>query len=161
VAAVGIRPWQYALGAFFLIFLALEVYSPALDGPFVFDDTYLPFMAPGFRQWFGVRPLLMLSFWINFQWTGLEPYSYHVLNVLFHSINSVLVFFIVRRLLEWEHVDRRLRDTIAGFSAGLFLLHPVQTESVAYVASRSETLSLIFFFGGYLVFLYRKERKVT
>src|SRR4029078_6620792 len=47
---------------------------------------------------------------------------------------------------------------IAG---GLFLLHPLQTESVAYVASRSEVLSVLLYFSAFSVFLYRRTESIT
>src|SRR5579864_5800482 len=50
---------------------------------------------------------------------------------------------------------------LAAFAAGIFLLHPVQTEAVAYVASRSENLSLLFFLGALTLFLYRKTEAVS
>ena len=54
-----------------------------------------------------------------------------------------------------------MRETLAVFAAALFLLHPVQTESVAYVASRSETLSVFFFLAAFAVFIYRETTTVT
>ncbi|MFN9892998.1 MAG: hypothetical protein ACK58M_07150, partial [Acidobacteriota bacterium] len=60
--------WPVAAGLFLLAFALLEIYSPALNGPFLFDDRYLPFLLPGFaekalRYWVvGVRPLLMVTY---------------------------------------------------------------------------------------------------
>ncbi|MEO7650020.1 MAG: hypothetical protein ABIZ80_06100, partial [Bryobacteraceae bacterium] len=50
---------------------------------------------------------------------------------------------------------------LALFSGALFLLHPVQTEAVAYIAGRSDCLSTLFFFGAFALFLYRKSEAVT
>src|SRR6266852_5043567 len=80
-------------------------------GPFLFDDQYLIFMRPDFavdslRAWISdVRPLLMFTYWINYQVSGLQTLSYHAFNVLFHVMVSVLVFFIVRKILEWTQVE--------------------------------------------------------
>lgn len=66
--------------------LAFEVYSRALHGPFVYDDFSLPFYKPGFptevfAAWVtGVRPVLMLSYWLSYQLSGRNPFSYHLLN---------------------------------------------------------------------------------
>ena len=49
------------------------------------------------------------------------------------------------------------RDVLAAVAGVVFLAHPVQTESVAYVASRSETLSVFFAFGAFAVYLYTRE----
>ncbi len=172
-AGPALRPWHYwaALGAAFLA--VCIVYWPAVDGPFVFDDLYLPFTAPemataSLAHWVGaVRPLLMFSFWINHAVSGMQTFSYHFLNLLLHLATGVLTFFIVRKFLSapWGAAGPAgesawKRDGLAAFAAGLFLLHPLQTESVAYVASRSETLSVMFFYAAFALFLYRRSEAI-
>jgi Flp pilus assembly protein TadD len=153
------RHW-FAVAAI-LICAAFVVYGRALHGPFLYDDFSLPFYRPhfpteAFSAWIaGVRPLLMLSYWINFQVSGRETYSYHMLNLILHVANSLVVFFIVRRILEREQIEQWLLDTLSVFAGALYLLHPIQTESVAYIAGRSELLSGLFFFCAFAVFLYR------
>lgn len=155
--------WPYFLGSFLCLVAAFWVYSPALDGPFIFDDRYLPFGVSNFPvdsmvAWLkGVRPVLMWTYWVNYRLSAFQPYSYHAFNVIFHAANSVLLFFIVRKILQWAQVERPRQDVLAIFAAALFLLHPVNTESVAYVASRSENLSLLLFFGAFAIFLYRRS----
>ena len=161
------RRWLYVLGLFLAIAIVFEVYQPALYGPFLFDDNYLPFRLPRFqvealRPWLsGVRPLLMFSYWVNYQLSGFETFSYHAFNVLFHAANAVLIFLIVRKILQWAGVQKEQLDILAGFAAGVFLLHPVQAESVAYIASRSEDLSGLFFFAAYTAFLYRRSTEIS
>lgn len=166
-AQLSLRPWHYAAAALAALVILLEVYGPALRGSFVFDDLYLPFTwqefgNAGVRRWLaGVRPLLMLSFWVNYRLSNLEPYSYHLFNVFFHFLTGVLVFAVVRRLLSWTGTSGLARDALAAFAAALFLLHPVQTESVAYVASRSEVMSVMFFYAAFAVFLYRRSNAIS
>lgn len=146
--------------------MLLEVYGPSLRGPFLFDDLYLPFTAPEFadepvRSWMvGPRPLLMFTFWVNLRLSGQEPFSYHLFNLGLHFLTGLLVWLIVRRLLDWTGAGAPVREILAAFAAGLFLLHPVQTESVAYVASRSETLSVMFFYAAFCCFLYRRREAI-
>ena len=160
-------PWWPWLAALAAAAIAFFVYGPALRGPFVFDDRVLPFMAPGmetrpFSAWIGaIRPLLMFSFWVDFTRSGTESGAYHTTNLILHLLNSGLVALIAARLLLWTGVDGVKRSALAVFAGGLFLLHPVQTESVAYVASRSETLSIFFFYAAFAVFLYRDDRAIT
>src|SRR5207244_6267493 len=52
-------------------------------------------------------------------------------------------------------------QTLALFGAGLFLLHPLQTETVAYIAGRSDGLSSLFFLGAFALFLYRRAPAIT
>ncbi|MEQ1884129.1 MAG: tetratricopeptide repeat protein [Bryobacteraceae bacterium] len=153
-------PWAAALVA---VIVAFEVYGPALNGAFVFDDRILPFMTPGVERqpwtyWIGtVRPLLMLSFWLDFSRSGLESATYHTTNLILHLLNSFLVALIAGRLCSWAGVEEKKRNVLGVFCGALFLLHPLQTESVAYVASRSEALSIFFFYSAFSVFLYREE----
>ena len=155
--------WLYTIGLFGCLFLAFLVYGPALNGPFLFDDSYLPMNIDGFHDrplsvWVsGQRPLLMLSYWVNLQLAGPEPAQYHYWNVFLHFLNTTLLYFILRKLL-------RLADAppmLALFGAGLFLLHPLQTESIAYIASRSEALSALFFLGAFALFLYRGSQAIS
>lgn len=161
------RLWWRLLGLFAGLIVLLEVYGPSLRGPFLFDDLYLPFTAPEFAgqpvtSWMaGARPLLMLTFWINLRLSGLEPFPYHLLDLGLHLLTGFLVWMIVRRLLSRAGAGAPGREILSAFAAGLFLLHPVQTESVAYVASRSETLSVMFFYAAFAAFLYRRQDAIS
>ncbi|MCC6861629.1 MAG: hypothetical protein IT158_23870 [Bryobacterales bacterium] len=165
--ARGLRWWHYAIALFVVVQAAFWAYSPALRGPFLFDDTYLPMNQPNppedWQSWLvGVRPLLSLSFWVNYRISGTAgTLSYHVFNVLLHIANTLLIFLLLRKLLWLGGVEEKWRLALAGFGAGVFLLHPLQTESVAYIASRSETLSVLFFFAAFAVFLYRRSPAVS
>ncbi len=167
-AHTGFTPqwWHYALGLLATFVAVFTVYGPALSGPFVYDDVYLPFMNPymldkSLKVWANVRPLLMASYWVNYQSSGIEPYAYHWFNVFLHVLNGVLTYLIVRKFLAMAGESSWKREVLAIFSAGLFLLHPIQTESVAYVASRSEAMSILFFLSAFAVFLYRKSAAIS
>ncbi|MGH9632553.1 MAG: hypothetical protein ACRD7E_29965, partial [Bryobacteraceae bacterium] len=146
-----------ALGVGALI-VAFILYSPALNGPFVFDDLGLPFFAPSFAQhtidsWLsGVRPLLMLSYWIDFQVSGRNPWTYHVVNVLMHVVNSLLVFVVLSRILRLQAIDNRRSLWFSAIAASIFLVHPLQTEAVAYIAGRSELVCGFFILAALAVF---------
>jgi tetratricopeptide (TPR) repeat protein len=160
--------WRYAGAVIAAALLALfAVYWRALNGPFVFDDNFLPFRNPSIagaplRAWLtGVRPLLMISFWLNYRISAAESYSYHVLNVLLHFLNGALVYLFARKLLSYTGQAGFRREVLSIFAGGLFLLHPLQTESVSYIASRSETLSVMFLYGAFALFLYRRSEAVS
>ena len=103
----------------------------------------------------GVRPLLMFTYWANYQLSH-DPFGFHVVNVLIHIANSFLIFLIVRRLLRPESAL-----LLPAFAGAVFLLHPVQTESVSYIAGRSESLSVFFLLAAFAVFLYRRQTVVS
>ncbi len=153
----AIRRWWW-LWLTILPAITALVYWPALKGPFVFDDFHLPFNDPnastaGAPFWIGgVRPALMATYWLNFAISGKQPMAYHIGNLLLHALTTWLVFLLLRRLLELAGVqsDQKL---MALFGAGLFLLHPLQTESVAYIAGRSEEVAGLFLVAAWLVFV--------
>jgi tetratricopeptide (TPR) repeat protein len=134
------------------------LYSPALNGRFVFDDEALPFRQGiqngSFHAWVtGVRPLLMFSYWLNYRASAEDPFGFHALNLLIHCINAGLVFAVLFRLLSlagWNGVKRR---SFALIGATVFLIHPLATESVSYVAGRSESLAALFVLLAYAAYL--------
>jgi Flp pilus assembly protein TadD len=159
------RGWLL-IGAFAL---SLAVFAPALGGAFIFDDYHLPFADPHAAQmsarfWIGgVRPVLMATYWANFLISGTRPFSYHLVNLFLHAATAVLVFFVFDRLLEIScaTAPARSRRVYALFGAAIFLLHPLQTESVAYIAGRSEIVAAFFVFAAWLVFLRFFELATT
>jgi tetratricopeptide (TPR) repeat protein len=160
--------WIYAVSAIIALFAAFEVYWPAIHGPFLLDDTHLTYMLPNaadipLRGWIHqLRPLLMFTFWLNYEQAGAEStFGYHAFNVLLHFLNTIFVFLAIRKVLSWFPEEEWRTRILAFFAAGLFLLHPVQTESVSYVASRSETLSVFFVLAALVVFLYRNASAVS
>ena len=158
--------WPWLLGAAAALFVIFWIYSPAQRAPFLFDDNFLPFALPGARDplgtWIrGLRPLLMMSYWINARISSDDTFSYHVVNVLLHYATSGLVYLMVRRLLEWSGAPADRRRLLAGFAAALFLFHPAQAEAVAYLAGRSETLSVFLLYAAFVLFLYRQHTAVS
>ena len=162
------RRWPYAVGLLVALFVVFDVYWPAINGQFLLDDTYLPYMLPDYARvsligWLkGLRPLLMFSYWLNFQYAdparagAQDTFGYHFVNVILHFFNGILVFLAIRKVMSWAAVEKWLSVVLPIFAAGFFLLHPLQTESVSYVASRSETLSVFFVLAALVVFLYRE-----
>ncbi len=126
------------------------VYFPALSGDFVWDDVILvsePAIreASGlwniwFRPWTMERenhywPVVYTSFWVEHRLWGLAPLGYHLVNVLLHLVNSVLVW----RLLT------RLAVPAAWAVAAVFAVHPLHVESVAWIIERKDLLSALFY----------------
>jgi len=161
--ASGSRWWWYPTGLLLGLFVTFQIYGPSISGPFLFDDRYLPFFLPDFAQaplrfWLmSVRPLLMASYWINYQVSRTDPYSYHLVNVFLHFSHALLVWLMFRKRLEWARVESWTRAILSTFGGELFLVHPIQTESVTYVASRSESQSMFFFSAAFVTFLYRRQ----
>ena len=87
-------------------------------------------------------PLTIFSFLLEHTLWGLNPAGYHITNIILHAINGVLVFLLVRRLSESSFVG--------WMTAALFLVHPVQIESVVWISSRKGLLCSMFMLGAML-----------
>ncbi len=158
--------WVGLLGL--AVALAWVAYSPAINGGYVFDDITLTFRSdPNFAARGatdvvrGVRPLVELSHWAVYQLTDGRPFLHHLLSVLVHAASSVLLGYILLRLLTLVGAVSRSTPWIAALGAGIFLLHPANTEAVAYITSRSEVLSVFFYLAALAVFLERNEPPVS
>ncbi len=143
--------------------LGLLIYQPALSGTFVFDDFDLREGASTVRLGdFGLlvssgRPLLMATYVANHRLSGFEPFPFHLTNILLHCLNALILwrfmaaFVASGRLDEW--IPAHLRPVLVYGLPLLFLTSPIQTESVAYISSRSEVLSATFFFLALWIFV--------
>jgi tetratricopeptide (TPR) repeat protein len=145
------RPWFLALLLAALTFIA---YAPAFRAGFIWDDddhlTANPAMtAPhGLRMiWSSLAvsryyPLTLTSFWVQRRVWGLNPTPYHLVNIALHAINGILVFSVLRRL----------RIPAAWLAAMLWVLHPVNVESVAWITELKNLQSGVFFFVSLLLY---------
>ncbi|MGD0650693.1 MAG: tetratricopeptide repeat protein [Verrucomicrobiia bacterium] len=138
---------------------AVLVYLPALRGGFVFDDSVLlveqPFVhaADGLRRiWFTAEapdyyPVTWTAWWVQWLLWGAKPLGFHIVNVLLHALNAVLVALVLRRL-----------DVRGSWIAALiFAVHPVNVAAVAWISEQKTTLSMLFFLMTVLAYL-RFER---
>jgi len=97
---------------------------------------------------FVLRPVTYLTFAINYAISGLDPRGFRAVNLLLHCANALLVFHLLRLLL--SRSSKRLDDPISAIfipsvAALLFLVHPLQTESVTYIAQRFTSLGAFFY----------------
>jgi len=96
------------------------------------------------------RPVLLLTYFADYAIWGLNPMGYHLMNVIYHMLAVLCLFVLVREFLRWqggapggEKVGGR-EETTAFFAALIFAVHPVQTESVAWVSGRNDILLGLF-----------------
>ena len=157
VAECLLIPWRKGwLFALFLLIATLLAYQPVWHADFIWDDDVyvtdntLLHSLDGLRQiWFTpgatvqYYPLTFTTFWLEYHLWGLHPSGYHLVNVTLHAGNAILLWLILRRL-----------DVRGGWlAAGIFALHPVCVESVAWVTELKNTLSCLFFLGSSLAAL--------
>lgn len=106
------------------------------------------------------RPLIGLSLAINYAISGLDTWSYHVFNLLIHVLAALTLFGIVRRTLLTEPLRERFGQAsfaLALVVALLWVVHPLQTQSVTYIIQRCESQMGLF----YLLTLYSAVRGFT
>jgi protein O-mannosyl-transferase len=139
------RSWLLALA---LVLVTVVAYLPALHNGFIWDDNYYVTANPtiksldGLRQiWtqLGVRvqqyyPVSFTGLWIEYHLWGLQPFGYHLVNILLHALNAILLWRVLRRL-----------DVPgAGWAAAVFAVHPVTVESAAWITEFKNVLSGTF-----------------
>jgi tetratricopeptide (TPR) repeat protein len=99
------------------------------------------------------RPLLNLTFALNYAWSGNAPWSYHLVDLLIHVTGALALFGLARRTLAGPALAGRFGEAalpLGALIAALWALHPLQTEAVTYITQRAESLMGMF----YLLTLY-------
>ncbi len=147
----GTRAKEFQISTFtgLLIFVvvALAVYSQLFKADFIWDDdamlwnNALMHARNGLSQiWFSSNqsdyfPMTYSSLWFEWHTWGMHAKNYHITNILLHALGA---FFLWRTLLA-------LKIPGGFWAALLFVVHPVNVESVAWIAERKNTLSMVFF----------------
>ena len=152
--------WRQDALAFLALGLLVAVpYLPAmLWGGFVWDDNLCIKVDPvrevsGLWQiWFSPSaiekeghywPLVYTTFWLEHKLWGFAPMGYHIVNVLLHLANTLLLW----------HLLRRLAVPGAWLVAAVFAVHPLHVESVAWVIERKDVLSGLFYLGAVVAWM--------
>lgn len=145
----------------FLFFISLILYSNSLSGDFILDDKLLIidnefikhiytipmlFITQTFNQPTNLnlyeeayryyRPLMTLSFAMDYNIWKLNPIGYHLTNITIHSINAFLVYCLIYGFF--------INFPLALLSSILFCVHPIHSQSVSYITNRTELLVSLF-----------------
>ena len=149
----------------FLTLLIILVYGNTLLSSFHFDDIPSILEKPWIRGWdkipqfiFSIfqRPLVILSFNINYSISKFEVWSYHIFNICFHIIATLLVYNLVCQislfLKDILNKNKKTVHSLAFLSASIFALHPLSTQSITYISSRSSSLVTIFYLATLILF---------
>ena len=145
--------------------LVIASYLPVLDAGFVWDDVIFV-EEPVVHHWSGLWniwfspsdikkeghywPVVYTSFWLDHKLWGLNPLGYHVVNLLLHLVNVLLIW----RLLGLLAVPG------AWIIAAVFAVHPLHVESVAWVIERKDLLSAFFYLAAVLTWIrYARTRR--
>ncbi len=159
-----------------LISLVSFVYFPGLSGGFIYDDysnflhnpainnSDLSFSSAWTASMSGIsgplgRPVAMLSFYLNYQFSEFTPVSYKLFNLLIHLINTILIYFVtcrlIKPLLEKESlINLSSKHTLIAFwITAIWAVHPINLTAVLYTVQRMTSMSATFVLLGILSYL--------
>lgn len=155
------------LALIILVAASFAVYFNTLNNNFVYDDETIIVKnaenlslknIPGYftnqgeyRYVFGAlyRPLIMTSFAVDHTLFGLKPGGFHFVNIVFHAVSTVFLFLIL--LLLFGKYEYGILASL--LSSLIFAVHPVHTEAVSFISSRTDVLATMFFFMAFYNFL--------
>jgi tetratricopeptide (TPR) repeat protein len=145
--APRIEPWLPLL----LLALGIVVYANGLSGPFVFDDIkHIIEYSQAQQLALNInleRPMLFFSLGLNY-WLGkFNPLGYKIFNLSVHLLAALTLYDLVRRTLLLPRFGDRFKESAAGLAfavAALWVVHPLNTESVTYIIHRGESMMGLF-----------------
>jgi hypothetical protein len=157
---------RFNLFAFGLIaVIVLIAYSNTFTSTFHFDDNPSIVENPTIKRMTsdnigsilsGVRPVVYLSLMLNYQLGGLNVVGYHIFNILVHIANSGFFYLLMLWTLNLPILEAKYggkAKRMALFGALLFAVHPIQTEAVTYIITRTELLATFFYLATFLLFI--------
>ena len=176
------KPYEVHLLAVIVLYvLGFAVYLNSFSVPFIFDDypnirdnpairmTTLRFEAlqvAVFESHAVRRPVANISFALNYFAGGYDVKGYHLVNILIHVANGVLVYFLTlivlgrsRTLAQKSSIpDQRLR-LAALAAAAIFIAHPLQVQAVTYIVQRMTSMATMFYLASLLCYLLGRQRQ--
>jgi len=149
--------------------MGLLAFYGTLHSPFHYDDLHAIVENPHikdlgkFQEKVGLqnvfnRSVLLLSFSINQHFGKLEVFGYHLINILIHILTSILWFFLVKKLLRIEPIEKRfLKGNLPLLCSAIHLLNPLNIQAVTYISSRSSLLATFFYLLAFYILVHFKK----
>ena len=135
-----------------LLILTFVVFIPAIrcgltnwdDPKSIIENNHIRSLSfDSIREMFGsiyfsnYQPVANLSYAIEYYFFGLNPFVFHLTNLLIHLINVFLVFYFIKLISK--------KSNVALLTAALFAIHPLRVESVVWATERKDVLYAFFF----------------
>ncbi len=156
-----------------LVVLVFLIYSSGMNGPFIFDDmsnieynphirlTELSFdglKKAAFDSPAGSRPVANVSFALNYWLHDESTVGFHLLNVLTHATAGIFLYFFICITLKTPALNSKFENYkwIAFISALIWVVHPLQSQSVTYLVQRMNSLAALFYIMA--LFFYARGR---
>jgi len=165
------RETVYQITALLVIVgLGIFIYSNTLESPFYFDDranitentrirlTELSLKGiyeAGFKSILSQRPIANISFALNYYFGEYNIVGYHYVNIGIHILAGIFLYFFVKNTLRIPLLQQRYPDYrwISFFAALLWLVHPIQIQSVSYIVQRMNSLAAMFYILSMLLYV--------
>jgi tetratricopeptide (TPR) repeat protein len=171
---------QHWVRCLLLLIFGIAARFPALQGQWIWDDNSLVRDNPlirspllileSFRHFLSpesahYRPIQTISYSFDYLIWNAETYGYHLSNLFWHVGSGILLYFLLRRLLEpfqcggtrgtgaGKPAERRILSAAAFLVALLWIVHPVHSAAVDYISGRADSLAFFFSCGAWLLFL--------
>ncbi|MCP4049644.1 MAG: tetratricopeptide repeat protein [bacterium] len=161
---------QTALQILAICLLVLICYFNIITTPFLWDDEVMIVANPMIKSFKNIiyiftssafgqkasigkfyRPVQIISYIIDYKLWKLNPVGYHLTNILIHTLNSLLIFYLLVKI--------NIRKNLAFIIAVIFAVHPVHIESVTYISGRGDALFLLFSLICFIFFIWGKTKK--
>ncbi|MCK4353475.1 tetratricopeptide repeat protein [candidate division WOR-3 bacterium] len=172
---------RHKLGILLIVIVSAIIYANTFRNEFVFDDINLIVENYEIRKLSNIfhfslmkQPVREITFAIDYRLWKLNPFGYHLTNLILHILCSLLVYFFVASLPALERRGiirlRRTRATGKGFklqitnyqlpliTALLFAAHPIHTEAVTGIANRKELLAMLFMMFSIILYIKSRDR---
>ncbi len=156
--------------------VVILTYSGTLTSPFIFDDLSnirenphirIPYPSAENLAWaafqspLGNRPVANISFALNYFFHGYNLVGFHVVNILIHIASGILLYGFVKATIHTPGLQKRYGRLgwIPFFTAFIWLMHPLQTQSVTYLVQRMNSLAAMFYILSMLLYVeFRRYR---
>ncbi|HUV50145.1 MAG TPA: hypothetical protein VMW78_03895 [Anaerolineae bacterium] len=154
---------KHLLAIFLISAIATIIYSNSFDCTFHFDDQLAIVENYTIHRfdlkeifYSSSRPILDITLAINYYFGKLNVFGYHLVNLLLHISNGIMLYFILFQTanlssLKEKYGQRAYR--IALYASMVFIAHPIQTQAVTYIISRSSVLATTFYLLTILLFI--------
>jgi protein O-mannosyl-transferase len=153
-----------------LTLVGVLIYSNTLQCPFLLDDfSNIPknphirieelnlknIITAGFRSCASSRPMANISFALNYYFHKYEVGGYHIVNIAIHILTAIFIYLFVKVTLRSPVLKDKYKDTnlIAFFAALLWLVHPVQAQTVTYIVQRMTSMATMFYVLSFLLYV--------
>lgn len=164
------NPWLGVLAALFMCALVFIIYSNTLTVPFVFDDrtsisdntairitslTVDNLKNAAFKSPIPSRPLANISLALNYYFHKYTLPGYHLVNIAIHILNGIVLYFLFVITLRTPALQATVKrpQVMAFAAAAIWVVHPLQTQSVTYIIQRMNSAATMFYLLAMLLYV--------